>query len=324
MKRELAQLISEYLLRIFNVRYANLVDVNNFDGVKTLTIESIEENLYEYKSTSKEGISFALNEEFEDLFFQTLFEEKPDQEFFHYTSLNAILSILDYKSLQLTSIAGMNDKTEVSFADDLLGRNFKDPFNQTRITAFNRRYIMCFTNNKDHFNQWRLYGGDGNGVCVGFKYKKPKSHDYFVVFGKVIYGNEILNLITNLIADVKKNLHCNFSFRRLHLWKNFLKHKDYEYEAETRLLIYNRTKNGFKELDKKFKLNFYNILVPYITLDLFDDNLPIKITEITLGPKCPESSLNNAQLKYFLKEKTVKDNSYKGIKVGLSKIRHYR
>ncbi|MBS1641226.1 MAG: DUF2971 domain-containing protein [Bacteroidetes bacterium] len=324
MKRRLAQLISQYLTRIFNVRYSSFTEVNQFENVRTLTVEAIEANLSESRVSADNLSSFTLTEEFEDLFFRTLFEEKPDQEFFYYTSLNSILSILDYKSLQLTSIAGMNDKTEVSFADDLLGRTFKDPYNFTRITTFNRRYIMCFTDKKDHFNQWRLYGGDGNGVCVGFKYKKPKKHDYYVVFGKVIYGDEILKLITDLINDVKRNLRCNFSLRRLHLWKNFLKHKDYEYEAETRLLIYNRTKNGYKELDKKFKLNFYNILVPYVTLDLFDDNLPIKITEITLGPKCPESSLNNAQLKYFLKEKTAKDNSYKGIKVGLSKIKHYR
>lgn len=297
---KVATLIHRFILKVIEKEIVTEQDSLSklFDLANT---QKIIANLIVKPSEKGRGETFVLDEKYEDKIFRSIFFTVPKDSFYHYTSLENVFAILNSQKLQISSIAGMNDKSETDFVDKLLGRTFKNPLASNRIEMFNRRFILCFSGIRDHFNQWRLYGNDCKGACLCFKFKQPVKEDFYIVLGKVVYGNFIPKLVTDLYREVS-NSKTKFEFRRLFLWKNFMKHEDYSYENEIRLLLFNSTIGGKKYPNKKkdFKINYFKILVPYVTFDLFDKNIPIDLTEIQLGPKCPELKLNEAQFRYYL------------------------
>ncbi|MBR6125800.1 hypothetical protein IKQ19_19775, partial [Candidatus Saccharibacteria bacterium] len=110
---------------------------------------------------------------------------------------------------------------------------------------------------------------------------------------------------------VSKN---NIIFKNFHTWCHFLKPKDYEIEAEVRVLYEN------KKIKKPhwFLAKPINVLSSYIDVELNDD-FPLKLKEIILGPKCPEKETNRDQLNVLLKRMGFND-----VKVDFSRIDNYR
>lgn len=267
-KYVIAKLIREFIMEVLELVPTSNNKVFKFQN-DAFDIENIIDNLILDKKS--ESNYFYLTSDFEDLIFQNIFEYTQYEEFYHYTSFQSLFAILNTKSIQMSAISGMNDKSEMIFADELLGNDTK--LDSKKIEAMNRRFIMCFTDQRDHLNQWRLYGDNGAGVAIGFKYKFPKSFNHYLVFGKVFYGHMLNLKMSCLIADIKKRLGCKFSFRRIYLWKNFVKMEDYKEESETRLLQFNRERTPkFKSKQTDFKVNSYGILTPYVSFDLNDDN----------------------------------------------------
>jgi hypothetical protein len=310
----IAKLIREFIMEVLELVPTSNNKIFKFQN-EAFEIENIITNLI--KEVKNEKNTFYLSADFEDLIFQNIFEYTQHEVFYHYTSFQSLFAILNSNSIQMSAISGMNDKSEMIFPDELLGNDTK--LNSKKIEAMNRRFIMCFTDQRDHLNQWRLYGDNGAGVALGFKYKTPKTFKHYLVFGKVFYGHMLNLLMSCLIADIKKKLGCKFSFRRIYLWKNFVKMEDYKEESETRLLQFNRERTPkFKSKQSNFKVNSYGILTPYVTFKLNDENLPLELTEVILGPKCSEGNLNLEQLNYFKNKKKLKFNISKSLKT------HYR
>lgn len=123
---------------------------------------------------------------------------------YHYTSLASLRKIAESKKLWLSNVFFMNDYMEVKWllavAQRLVeerldvetvtamtyrqgpsGQAIPQSFSQTPLTlpyyeqlvkslhapGFGHVYCSCFSSLCDDLSQWRAYGDDGSGVCVG-------------------------------------------------------------------------------------------------------------------------------------------------------------
>ena len=118
-------------------------------------------------------------------------------------------------------------------------------------------------------------------------------------------------------------------------WRHFFKPFDYTVEAEVRLLFVLHD----EDVKKGWLLtSSHSILNPYVEFKLNDDGLPVQLTEIVLGPKCPEKEINQKQFEQIIRElrrkkkkKTINNKEQEGdeynipkLSVSISKIKNYR
>jgi len=96
--------------------------------------------------------------------------------FYHYCSNEAFCSIINNKSIRLSSLSLSNDKTEGKLAskifkdlaaeesikiDDLLG--------YIKLVEENSHALgFCLSAEDDLLSQWRLYADNASGVAIGF------------------------------------------------------------------------------------------------------------------------------------------------------------
>lgn len=108
---------------------------------------------------------------------------------YYYCKPHVFESIIRNKELWLCDMAKTNDYMEVQhvlqgFIDKsetdcpLPGwKNRKDyilPLLKTACEKLRNKYhwfAICFTEMEDHLAQWRTYGFNGKGFCIGFKYE---------------------------------------------------------------------------------------------------------------------------------------------------------
>jgi hypothetical protein len=268
------------------------------------------------------------DQSFENKFFLLLMNNGENLiAIYRYTSLSSIFETAKNKTIRMNGLAGMNDTTEANYVDNYLKEtdlNLHEELPQT-IAAINKRFILCCTELNDELLQWRLYGDDSKGVCIEFKINRNLliqrndlgKHDFYL--GKVKYADSDhkhheLELIKEIIDEVRKTLHVEIRFTMLYVWKHFFKPYEYAYEKEVRLLYIVRDK-----AKKKWLLtNSHTIINPFVEFTLSNKEFPLKISEIKLGSKLPERQLNRAQFKQFLTEQGLK------IDVNHSEIKNYR
>jgi hypothetical protein len=139
-------------------------------------------------------------------------KEAPTQPLFHYTTENAVFSIIKSEELRFTSVYHMDDKVELSFGfgvshsllsaamtrEDVLVKQFLkslvDDFKFDKIKARFEFYSASF-GQKDDPQQWTDYAAGGSGVAIGlapafftvFNVKDPKPEET-IFLGKVNYG----------------------------------------------------------------------------------------------------------------------------------------
>jgi len=100
---------------------------------------------------------------------------------YHYCDANALLSILEHKTLRFTHAAYLNDTLEirhgVTICKQLLEeRRMRNPPDQVLEYAIEylanaerwQYYVCCFSESKDKLSQWRAYANDGDGFAIGF------------------------------------------------------------------------------------------------------------------------------------------------------------
>ena len=132
---------------------------------------------------------------------------------YYYCKPHVFESIIRNKEIWLCDMAKTNDYMEVQhvlqgFIDKsetdcpLPGwKNRKDyilPLLKTACEKLRNKYhwfAICFTEMEDHLAQWRTYGFNGKGFCIGFDYEKIKnlkSHslDLKLLFDKMAYANK--------------------------------------------------------------------------------------------------------------------------------------
>jgi hypothetical protein len=254
-------------------------------------------------------------------------DDKPLNKVYRYTTLNTIYSMLNYNSFRMNCLVGMNDTTEVNYAENYITGTNRD-YTQAHwrtVDAYNRRFISSCSLKEDDLTQWRLYADDSKGVCLVLNVNQNLLNTKFVLkrisYGKKDYSHPELDLIKDIIAVIKNSLNVDFEFKTLNTWRHFFKPYDYSIEEEVRLL-YIMT----EEMKKGWLLTAsHNILNPFVEFKLNDDDMPLQLTEIMFGPKCPEKEINQKQFEQFIRELNHKPE-YKitKLKVSISNIKNYR
>lgn len=155
------------------------------------------------------------------------------KELYHYTSIDGLIGIIQYRKLWLSSIANMNDHQEVIWLKNKFYSRLKDvigslDFEEKSLHYINQflamllhpeptPYICCFSRNGDLLSQWRAYSSDGEGACIKFNIEKlgvkqgiPYMHpqlEHSIAYSDVIYEEEqteafIATAISKLIPIV--------------------------------------------------------------------------------------------------------------------------
>ena len=157
-------------------------------------------------------------------FFEEVEEVKP-RIYYHYTSLDALYSIISNRTLWLTSLKSSNDKKELFYTvDDFLrdfeivceteeSENIKECFNMLKsnidanIELFTKAcavkskpYALCLSNKRDNLTHWDRYAASSTGVCIGINvaalnvlYSRTRSEGFgssLFDIGKALYTEE--------------------------------------------------------------------------------------------------------------------------------------
>jgi hypothetical protein len=208
-------------------------------------------------------------------------------KFVHFTSLLAIQSILNSKTIRLYNLNNLNDPREYSFAGDLITFN-----NINKEDAKENMYLfaMCKTSiltgpTEYEFNMWRLYGQNGDGVCIQFDFSTNPQigwRDYFI--SEVFYGSSTK---TNLkaIKELLKKYEDERPKTEIDLGQIVAFHKSnlYKLESEVRLLFDNREKKIFRA--SIYKDSNGKQMSPIINIDItrsVSNNKEIKYLELPI------------------------------------------
>lgn len=249
----------------------------------------------------------------------------------HYCSAKAFLSIISNSKIRLSSLKSSNDETEGSLvseaiaricnADGLDAELAKHIIGQTeRIEEIIEGKGFCLSIQDDLLSQWRAYGDDGTGFCIGFSasYLK-KMMDYYaksdssMTLTPVIYDRNLHDLAVNPIyeeikpiilknphwvtfksgllaenefSDYKKFLHDVFTTSlksRHYLYR--LKHPAFSEECEWRIVTLADAIGDFQE----DYIESHGSIKTCIDLPLVDLNEKI-IAKVVLGPKSRNST----------------------------------
>lgn len=97
---------------------------------------------------------------------------------YHYASVQAGLSILDNRTIWMSSSTTMNDAHEGrtlidALAEHINGRSEAEIsiyqiLDQVAFQVQPQAYLTCFSEHADHLPQWWLYGDNGRGMVIGF------------------------------------------------------------------------------------------------------------------------------------------------------------
>lgn len=116
----------------------------------------------------------------------TLIDSDVPSVIYHYTSMDALVKIVEGRSLHATSILYLNDVKERGHFLDLararLGQEIEGLTSENRsellqaIIRIRERatdiaalpFVTSFSRGGDLLPQWRAYAKGGNGVCIGF------------------------------------------------------------------------------------------------------------------------------------------------------------
>ncbi|WP_159452027.1 DUF2971 domain-containing protein [Hymenobacter roseosalivarius] len=243
----------------------------------------------------------------------------------------------------MNCLVGMNDTTEVNYVENYLYTANQDftKFHWQTIDLYNRKFISSCSLKDDDLTQWRLYADDSKGACLVLTINPSIDNKSFIIkkisYGQKGGGHKELDLLRDIIIELKQKLYITFKYKNMETWKQFFKPYDYSIEEEVRILYTSQEDESNK---KAWVLtSSHNILNPYIEFKLNNKDLPFTLSEIILGPKCPEKELNQRQFEHFIRElrkrkievdSMDKENSgineynIASLQVSISKINNYR
>lgn len=134
-----------------------------------------------------------MNELYNKMNYFEQIEEIPAQIYYHYTSLDALYSIVSSKTFRLTSLKSSNDKKELYYkpetfledfekiiekeSDDNTKRCFRLIEESVKLNEVDFAkackektypYALCLSEKKDNLTHWDRYASNCAGVCIGF------------------------------------------------------------------------------------------------------------------------------------------------------------
>ncbi|MDQ2776959.1 MAG: DUF2971 domain-containing protein [Acidobacteriota bacterium] len=220
---------------------------------------------------------------------------------FHYTSADALHSIVGKKQLWATEALCMNDPTEGIHAGRLIAERLRHrtsevPAHLLRLFSDeelsevlnNQVFLVSFCDAADLLSQWRAYGLDGRGYAIGFHTQAlldSASHGGRLV--PVSYNHaELEGLLTSIIDFAvdeitrikfnKEEFDTYWRFVGNYLLQSVIRFKNpaYQEEREWRLIYYPSAGIAFRTSGGR--------IVPYIKVPFGSGAIKC----IRLGPKC--------------------------------------
>ena len=219
--------------------------------------------------------------------------ENNSQIVYHYTDLNALISILGKNciTLRATNCLYLNDSNEIIEGIESIKR-----VENTNISdsAFRSYYLTSFSQQPDCLSMWGMYAANGSGCAIGFDLDIiSRSFDGFIrcTYGKEEIDNELrnfLNLFRNGVstffpanggpATIKKNSGKDLEGMIINQYIATClgsKNENYRFEDEIRCFIGNH--------DKKNEIHFKvknGIVIPFLNIEIPKEALKC----IVIGP----------------------------------------
>ena len=110
---------------------------------------------------------------------------------YHYTGGDAVLGMLLKNRVWLTSVHSLNDPTEGHYGYTAFIEQWNAASGEKResidanlYNSYVNEFVFCLSSESDSLDQWRAYGMNGEGFCIGLK---PKSHSD-AILRKMTYG----------------------------------------------------------------------------------------------------------------------------------------
>ncbi len=241
-----------------------------------------------------------------------------DFEFFHYTSVSSLLSIIESQKIRFTHIGALNDADEMMRGLHLLETHFpKKDFsllhlyignfkNRLRCADYKNSilpFVFSLSKENDNLPMLRGYAKDGAGVIIKFNKYSIENINKNLYFQSCAYSN---NYVHSSLTDgfIVKFIDAMYEFyqgksiddnqgieflgnaqRAIAIAAASIKNSDFKYEREIRGILFPKSEDiKFIERDSK--------IVPYVDVPINQDC----ITEIIVGPKFPDESFNFLKL----------------------------
>ena len=278
---------------------------------------------------------FMFTPQYERLFFCSLLGSTSGmpKRVCRYTSLSSLFRTLSESQQSMCSVVCMNDRSETDYAKQFISNviNHSNVFQRlnarTNANRSNTNYFILSGSRmgkKDDLNMWRLYGDGSKGVCLWYEVGEM-SDNFFIA--KVSYAKNNTHAELNYLSNkLSKNV-CgrNFEIRNLESWLHFFKPAEYVVEEETRLLFEMNDTMLLETYNGKWILNSdNNIIAPIVSFPIGKKNnqFPLTLNKIVLGPNCPEKELNKGQLQLMIQQKQIETTA--DFEITTSNIRSYR
>jgi hypothetical protein len=255
-----------------------------------------------------------------NLFVGTRYEIPENCNLIHYTDFHSLLSILNSGFFRMSEFKNFKDKSEFIYSSNFLNHppfsNLKSPdIENLKKDLFG--FSSCLSNDdtkRNHY-MWNMYADNAKGVCIEFQIKLNNPS---YTFGKILYGNENLDIIdriknqTEIFMINNKNFTVSNFIQFISTVLSFHKSKKYHYENEIRI-FHLRNKfmedvNIYQDLNSNFdKTNFCKIYHdiskhPNYKTETCDKTyfnlIPrIEIKNIILGYNLSNQQKNNIKMK---------------------------
>lgn len=171
-------------------------------------------------------------------------------------------------------------------------------------------YMFSFSEKKDNLNQWRLYGDNGAGMSLGFRFadlknstrkeKLSNTKRHKVMIGRVDYDpdhtNECLKSVIGEMISKSRNVYsvAEACYKFVVLSKS----PSYEPEAEWRMYTYERTNSSVPEFCPSL-----GRIRPYLAISRFGRNTKgyLPIDEIWSGPRAAFDASSDQDWSLYLR-----------------------
>lgn len=214
-------------------------------------------------------------------------------------------------TIRLSSLCYLNDSLEAKLGHEIFNSVVKsvanviphDKSEELCKLAAQNTFEASFSEEKDNLQMWSMYGSNGKGVSVGFNIRRLIEHYQGKILENIMWWAKCLYIDKNMlqsqdqgiirslcdIYDNAANIESEYATIRELVEKDLIvqllhaflvalaKNADYEFEKESRLIIF---PNNANDTNKEYRLREDNIMVPYI-----DVEIPIEcIEEVWVGP----------------------------------------
>ena len=258
---------------------------------------------------------------------------------YHFTTLDGFLGIIRNSELWATDIRYLNDTSEFRTVPDLAAENLIeamdlegqnddliDSYRPLFVQAGKPAYVASFSAeiSGDDLSQWRAYGGDHSGICLGFSpnylrrigtqflnepsdpgWAKTSGFNDPLIDCQYLDGKnpEDKKTISPNIKDLLDHSRENGAIAAMAsaMYSAGVKHKGFHAEKEWRVVLVRDCEAPSNRLSFRASRS---LIIPYVGIPLKIGKEPVTIERIVLGPT-PHEEMAKKSVEMVLKRHGV-------------------